>query len=123
MPPKGSSATRWAHWQHRTAAQWFLVEAAKRQGYTLLQVPPHAREGFFTLVAVLQAMPSRLPDDPQTQALWQAWLTWSRRLAAYLTRVAADKDATCPPVPPLFLEVLAAAGDVEGDPDASTPHR
>lgn len=110
-------AQRWAQWQHRTAAQWFLVDAARRQGYTLLQVPPHARDGFFAWVELLQAIPARLPDDAQTQALWQAWLTWTRRLAVYLTRVAAGKDATCPPVPPCVLEVLAT----EGDPDAATP--
>lgn len=106
-------AQRWAQWQHRTAAQWFLADAAKRQGYTLLQVPPHTREGFFALVAVLQAMPAGLPEEPQAQALWQAWLAWTRRLAAYLARVADGKDATCPPVPPLFPEVLTAEGDAD----------
>lgn len=118
MPPTGSRTIRWQHWQDSTAARWFLTETAKAQGYTLLQVPPHARDGFFALVALLQAMPDRLPDDPQARALWQAWLTWSRRLAAYLARLADGKEATCPPLPPVFLELLATASVPEGDPDA-----
>lgn len=114
MSPNGTGGTRWAHWQQRSAARWLLAEAARTHGYTLLQVPPHTREGFFALVDVLQAMPTGLPEDPQAQALWQAWLTWTRRLAAYLARVAEGKDGTCPPVPPCFLEILTPEGDTDG---------
>ncbi len=111
MSPHGAGATRWTHWQSRSAARWLLAEAARTHGYTLLQVPPHAREGFFALVDVLEALPTGLPADPQAQALWQAWLTWTRRMAAYLARVAAGKEGTCPPVPPIFLEILAPEGE------------
>jgi hypothetical protein len=105
-PPTRSSASttrRWARWQASALARRYLAREAVAQDYTLLKVPPESRTAFFAMVDLLHAH-ARLPREAaphrdELQAAWTAWQTWTHHLAAYLARVAAGQERTCPPVP------------------------
>jgi hypothetical protein len=105
LPTRSSASTtrRWTQWQASALARRYLARAAAAQGYTLLKVPPESRAAFFAMVDLLQAH-ARLPREAaprrdEIQAAWTAWQTWTHHLAAYLARVAAGQEGTCPPVP------------------------
>jgi hypothetical protein len=124
--PPSSLTCRWTPWQARHLAAGLLTPDMAAQGYTVVQVRPQLRPAFFATVDLLQARlqwedqlcalladPARGPTLAEAQAAWTAWQTWTRRLAAYLARVAAGQDGTCPPVP----EALRALGDEEATAD------
>jgi hypothetical protein len=109
--PRGDRATmrRWTRWQRTPVARRYLTRDAAAQGYTLVQVAPQSTATFFACVALLQAQArGASPDEPTVQAAWQAWESWTRRLAAYLERVATGREGTLPPVPEALLTLLDA---------------
>jgi hypothetical protein len=117
MPtPRGdrTMARRWARWQRTPLSQRYLARDAAAQGYTLLQVPPACTAAFFACVDLLQAQTRCAHlDDAALTAAWQAWETWTRRLAAYLERVATGREGTFPPVPEALIALLD--GQEQGD--------
>jgi hypothetical protein len=128
-----STALRWQRWQRSTVAQRYLTPEALIQGYTLLKCPPQSREAFFIMVDVILARghfehqlprllehPDTLPALQDAQAAWNTWRTWTRRLAAYLERVASGREGTRPPVPEALHGLLDALGEGE---HADTPAR
>jgi hypothetical protein len=100
-------------------SQRYLTQEGRDAGYTVLLVPPYSSEAFFTMARLLLARGSfeihllRLLEDPnrqslltEAQAAWNAWQTWTRRLAASFERLAGGKDATIPCVPEALLGLI-----------------
>jgi hypothetical protein len=110
MPtPRGDRTLtrRWACWQRTPLSQRYLAREAAAQGYTLLKVAPQSTAAFFACVELLQAQARCAPvDDPALTAAYQAWETWTRRLAAGLERLAAGHADTLPPVPDALTPLL-----------------
>jgi hypothetical protein len=128
-----STALRWQRWQSSTVAQRYLSPDAAAQGYSLLRIPPQSREAFFIVVDLILARghferqlprlleePATVPALQEAQAAWTAWRTWTRRLAAYLERVAAGREGTVPPIPEPLRGLLDALGESD---HAETPAR
>jgi hypothetical protein len=127
-----STALRWQRWQRSTVAQRYLTPEALTQGYTLLKFPPQSREAFFIMVDVILARghfehqlprllehPDTLPALQEAQAAWNTWRTWTRRLAAYLERVATGRDGTLPQVPEALYGLLETLEETHND---TPPH-
>ena len=90
---------RWKNWQSSLIAQQYLSEDAASQGFTLLRVSPTQREVFLDLVNLLQAQAQCAAHALDAPAAWQEWRVWTRRLTAYLERLAQDQGGVVPPVP------------------------
>ena len=120
MPgPRPSPRDRWRHWQERRESALYLQDGAAERGYTVLYVPPVSRDVFFDCLGLLQVQ-ARLgvrPLGAEAQAALGAWRTWTRRLTAYLTRLAEGKPGTLPTLPP-DLAAMASHLYGEGDCDA-----
>jgi hypothetical protein len=118
MPtPRGDHTLtrRWARWQRTPLSLRYLAREAAAQGYTLLHVAPQSTAAFFACVELLQAQARCAPvDDPALTAACQAWETWTRRLAAYLERVAAGQKGTFPPVPEALLALRDSQEAADG---------
>jgi hypothetical protein len=128
MPSSEETRLRWQRWQQTPLVERNLARGTSRESYTVLYVPVYLREAFLatvtlflarrrvdsTLTALLDT-PDRLPPLQEAQAQWEAWQRWTRRLAAYLERVALGKEGTLPEVPGAFHDALDA---VRGSPDA-----
>jgi hypothetical protein len=98
-------AAQWRRWQSTPVAVHLLSADARAQGYTVVQVPPRSRGLFLDLLPLLIAYDRVAQfEDRRADAanLWRLWHTWTRRLTAYLTRLAQSKDATFPPFPEVF---------------------
>jgi hypothetical protein len=121
---RSSAAVRFAHWQASAVSQRILTPDAAAQGYTVVRIPPHSPDAFFDMARLLLArgrfeirLPRLLASPPTNpgladlQATWQAWQTWTRRLAACFERVALEKDGTLPPVPEALQGLRHALGE------------
>jgi hypothetical protein len=109
LTPRGdrTTALRWARWQTTPLSRRYLAREAAAQGYTLLKVPPACTAAFFACVDLLQARARCAGlEDATVTAAWQAWETWTRRLAASLERLATGQEGTCPPVPDALRALL-----------------
>jgi hypothetical protein len=93
----------------------------------MLRVRPSLRPAFFVVLDLLsarvhledRALPL-LADTPpgpglaEAQAAWLAWQQWTRRLAAYLDRLATGREGTLPPVPDVLTTLLADGKGEDG---------
>jgi hypothetical protein len=89
----------WEHWQASVVSQALLTPEARHQGYTVIQVPPCAREAFLEFARVLTTYASLAqhgPTDPAVIEAWHRWRTLTRRLGAALRRLRAGQSATFP---------------------------
>lgn len=120
MPgPRPYPRDRWRHWQERHESALYLQEGATERGYTVLYVPPVSRDLFFDCLGVLQvqALLGTRPPCDDAQAALGAWRTWTRRMTAYLTRLAGGKGGTLPALPSEFAALahhLYGEGDCNG---------
>jgi len=110
---------RWAQWQQSLVSHALLPPDGQQREYTMLRVRPSLRPGFFAVLDLLSARVHfedrllRLLEEPargqtlsDAQAAWTAWQTWTRRLAAYLDRVASGRAGTLPPAPDALTTLL-----------------
>ena len=85
---------RWDAWQATPVATRRLTAEELRDGYTVVRVHPQAREAFLDLLSFLTVysqLASRHPPPEDLQAVWWAWRTWTRQLAASLRRLQAGQ--------------------------------
>jgi hypothetical protein len=110
---------RWRQWQQHLRTLEVVPADAARRDYTLLKVRPSLRPAFFAALDLWSArvhFEDRLPQLlhevavvqalPDAQAAWIAWQQWTRRLAAYLERLATGREGTLPPVPAALATLL-----------------
>ena len=102
-------AERWTRWQAAQLAQHTLTPAAAARQYTSIKVRQSLRPAFFAVVDLLSARvrwEDQARADADSEPAWRAWQTWTRRLAAYLDRVATGRAGTLPPVPEALVALL-----------------
>jgi hypothetical protein len=90
----------WEHWQASAVSQALLTPEARQQGYTVVQVPPYAREAFLEFTRVLTTyayLAQHPPVDAGVIEAWHRWRTLTRQLGAALRRLRAGQPATLPP--------------------------
>ena len=109
---------RWLAWQATVIGKRYLHPRAA-QRFSVVPVPPRSRAALLAVVELFLArqrfesqyrpLPSRAlpPDLCQIEEAWQAWSTWTRRLAAYMARRTEGQAGTIPDLPDVlkvFLE-------------------
>lgn len=104
--PLAATTTQWEAWQSSEVAEQYLSPDARALGYTVLRVPPVSRAMFLEMIELL-ALYSAVAQIPTHQAasrqVWRVWQGWTRRLCAYLRRLAAGHAGTLPGIPEEWL--------------------
>jgi hypothetical protein len=94
-----SPHVRWQAWQATPRPQRCLSEDERREGYTVVRIPPHGREAFLDLLKLLslvQTLASRREPDATFQDLWSAWQTSQRQLTGVFLRLRDHQPASHP---------------------------
>ena len=110
---------RWQAWQATVIGKRYLHPRAA-QRFSVVPVPPRSRAALLAVVELFLARqrleahlkqvganPSRAPELAHIEEAWQAWSTWTRRLAAYMARRTEGQAGTIPDLPDVlkvFLE-------------------
>jgi hypothetical protein len=94
-----SARRRWEAWQASPRPQRGLTADERRQGYTVVHIPPHGREAFLDLLpllAVVHSLASRREPPGEFVALWRQWQRVTREVTGALQRLR-DRQPVTPP--------------------------
>lgn len=108
-------------WERRQAwarGRDYLTATGQAGGYTVLRVPVGLHQSFFDVDEAFRArtrLNALIPHMPLTnedvaaikvaQQAWQEWQSWTRRMTAYLNRVAGGRLGSVPEVPRAILSL------------------